>query len=432
MNYLTYFLSFIPIIHASNIIFNDPINGNYVLDDLLNTRSLKSLHKFIFSQPMSFNPDRENNTKAGFTAELTNQKIYRSNFVKKIKEEAKELFNIKENDLHIAHLTGQIFERGDFNSIQHHCRKEDSTLLAFVVLSEKWLKNSYGDFSIYDQDGEIIKSFQPRHGRTFFVKCETYFKFWPPSMGLEKRLHLFQLEFSKVKPTDVIKQLPIGNTEYLKNNLPESLFMKYFKELDLNKYLTKKLITKNHKRIYVYDGLFDEMFMSALFHYVVEHTPYYEEEIDDASDDQVRWILGLEDPNFIKGPIWAVLKQILSNITGISTYTPYDVSVNHIRRTDGTTIHKDCKPNQNELTNLIYLNPGWNADLHGETVFLDADEFIISVVPKFGRLVVFDGDIDHSARPPSPNVHGARYTFAIKTAVDEKTAKRRTREMNGE
>ena len=39
---------------------------------------------------------------------------------------------------------------------------------------------------------------------------------------------------------------------------------------------------------------------------------------------------------------------------------------------------------------------------------------IAAVKPRYGRIVMFRGIIPHSARPPSPEYHGARYTFACK------------------
>ena len=42
--------------------------------------------------------------------------------------------------------------------------------------------------------------------------------------------------------------------------------------------------------------------------------------------------------------------------------------------------------------------------------------FTVSVMPKYGRMVMFRNYIPHSARPPSPSFHGSRYTFAVKVS----------------
>lgn len=77
----------------------------------------------------------------------------------------------------------------------------------------------------------------------------------------------------------------------------------------------------------------------------------------------------------------------------------------------------------------MYLTPDWVANNYGETAFfeevLSKDgtpfpagkqqyEWIASVRPRYGRIVIFRGIIPHSARPPSPGFSGARYTFACK------------------
>ena len=80
----------------------------------------------------------------------------------------------------------------------------------------------------------------------------------------------------------------------------------------------------------------------------------------------------------------------------------------------------------------MYLTPDWEANNYGETVFfeevLNKDgrpfpagkqqyEWIASVRPRYGRIVIFRGIIPHSARPPSPGFTGARYTFACKVCT---------------
>lgn len=79
----------------------------------------------------------------------------------------------------------------------------------------------------------------------------------------------------------------------------------------------------------------------------------------------------------------------------------------------------------------MYLTPDWEANNYGETAFfeevLSKDgtpfppgkqqyEWIASVRPRYGRIVIFRGIIPHSARPPSPGFSGARYTFACKVS----------------
>lgn len=65
-------------------------------------------------------------------------------------------------------------------------------------------------------------------------------------------------------------------------------------------------------------------------------------------------------------------------------------------------------------TAVIYLNDEWNLDWGGETALFDEGEIIYSVLPKLGRVLLFDSDILHAARPLSRHFHGLRKILAFK------------------
>jgi hypothetical protein len=69
----------------------------------------------------------------------------------------------------------------------------------------------------------------------------------------------------------------------------------------------------------------------------------------------------------------------------------------------------------NEYTFLLYLNPNWEANWHGETSFYErSGEPFAAVQPCYGRIALFQGEIHHSGHPPSLALHEARLTFAVK------------------
>ena len=83
-------------------------------------------------------------------------------------------------------------------------------------------------------------------------------------------------------------------------------------------------------------------------------------------------------------------------MTGNNELFPYDVSINLIRNADYTRIHKDVGyDGEEEYTCLVYLNPNWKKEYYGETTFFeknsDDTEIVAQVLPKYGRLVIFDG-----------------------------------------
>jgi hypothetical protein len=77
---------------------------------------------------------------------------------------------------------------------------------------------------------------------------------------------------------------------------------------------------------------------------------------------------------------------------------------------------------------IIYLCESWNSYWAGETVFFDNDfilddptneifykhDIIKSVLPKFNRMVLFDGNITHAVRPISKSFKGLRKTLMFK------------------
>lgn len=78
-----------------------------------------------------------------------------------------------------------------------------------------------------------------------------------------------------------------------------------------------------------------------------------------------------------------------------------------------TSTHLKERP----ATILFYLNEEWNKDWAGETTFFDEDgEIIASVLPKRNRVCVFDGTIQHGARPVSRYCYPLRKIFVFKTA----------------
>lgn len=75
--------------------------------------------------------------------------------------------------------------------------------------------------------------------------------------------------------------------------------------------------------------------------------------------------------------------------------------------------HQDS-PDSNYYTHLIYLNNNWNPDYAGETVFMHNAEIIKAVLPKYGRLVIFPGNIWHAARSVSHLCPEARKILVFK------------------
>lgn len=70
-----------------------------------------------------------------------------------------------------------------------------------------------------------------------------------------------------------------------------------------------------------------------------------------------------------------------------------------------TTIHADSLSGAEfrpaAATLLYYANPSWDPEWHGETLFYADRDVVGAVLPKPGRIVVFDAAIEHAATPPT-------------------------------
>ena len=100
----------------------------------------------------------------------------------------------------------------------------------------------------------------------------------------------------------------------------------------------------------------------------------------------------------------------------------YRAYTNAVMMGDVAFVHRDscgqatcdtCGPN--DVTALLYPNPEWAPEFGGETVFYDeAGEIVEAVEPRCGRIVLFQGSIQHKGSPPNRIFVGARYTTTFK------------------
>ena len=77
--------------------------------------------------------------------------------------------------------------------------------------------------------------------------------------------------------------------------------------------------------------------------------------------------------------------------------------------------HVDSRKPGN-YTTIFYVNPMWKPEWAGETVFLnDMGDIAHAVLPKPGRMVMFDGRITHAARGLTRICPAMRVTLMFKT-----------------
>ena len=132
--------------------------------------------------------------------------------------------------------------------------------------------------------------------------------------------------------------------------------------------------------------------------------------------DYKHWATEVKIDALVQQPIFELTRRAVLGFAGPRTgYRPYRAYTNVASYGDMLFSHTDCLPDQKDLTALWYLCERWDLEWGGETLFFDSgDEIACAILPRPGRLVVFDGAIKHVGRPPNRICYAPRYTFAIK------------------
>ena len=164
----------------------------------------------------------------------------------------------------------------------------------------------------------------------------------------------------------------------------------------------------------VFDNLVDQPLMEALFDTI--HQPVYRfGQKSNPNDPYGFWIANVP-LELVHGdnPIATLWRIIEENITH-GRFTFERVYVNAYTYGDCPTIHVD-NDKRGYFTVLYYANPQWQPEWSGETVFYNQarDDIVRAVLPRPGRIAVFDGTIPHVAREPNRISPVVRYTLAMK------------------
>jgi SM-20-related protein len=127
------------------------------------------------------------------------------------------------------------------------------------------------------------------------------------------------------------------------------------------------------------------------------------------------WVLNIPLDVGLRLPVYAPMMQAVSDISAGRPYRAYRCYCNHSTYGDLLFTHTDCEPGTSDLTALWYVAPNWDVEWGGETLFYNRQhDAEVAVTPKPGRLVIFDGTIQHAGRPPNRNCYAPRYTLAYK------------------
>jgi len=113
--------------------------------------------------------------------------------------------------------------------------------------------------------------------------------------------------------------------------------------------------------------------------------------------------------------VWEVLQSITQVDTLIRCYVNcYTFGTDAYSHVDDPEYHKNMSDLKTE-TIIVYLNKIWNIDWAGETVIFEQNEIEKAVLPRFGRVLVFDSRKLHAARPLTRACPNLRSVLVFKT-----------------
>lgn len=331
----------------------------------------------------------------------------------------------------IYHATAKLVVRSEVPKGSIDAAKDDDDISAILYLTSKWRKNDYGDILFYHDNKEIVCAVHPNMFRMIMFDSSIQHLYKPPAIDDRTPLQTIHLKLTRSKDklnraiqhykTRSQHRVLMRNTK-LNDIAPVSLA----RVIDVQKHITRQFTAPNGKKIYVLDDLYTPQELEGLRRLVEYKQCFYLDSVD-AGSDAVSWMAQFSLQDFVDSNLWNIHQQVAKHVGSRDSYFPYDVSCNMIKSNDNTRVHSDCSLAADQWTMVTYLNPNWTAQMGGETAYFESmgedSNYITEVRPRYGRSVIFQSTILHSARPPSNDFDGIRYTFSVKMAEDEPQAR---------
>lgn len=165
----------------------------------------------------------------------------------------------------------------------------------------------------------------------------------------------------------------------------------------------------------VYDGLMPEIELHKLWA-VLNRAGFTRTEI--ARPDTAghrHWATEIAVDALQSMPFLAPTLAAVADFAPGQDYRVYRSYVNVAHYGDMLFTHTDAHPGAGELTALWYICDRWDIEWGGETVFYDNTADVrAAVMPRPGRLSIFDGELRHAGRPPNRVCYVPRFTLALK------------------
>jgi Rps23 Pro-64 3,4-dihydroxylase Tpa1-like proline 4-hydroxylase len=176
--------------------------------------------------------------------------------------------------------------------------------------------------------------------------------------------------------------------------------------LKLNDQNIKDILVANqldNERLFkIYDLIFDNKTIDKLYGAFRDHKSWYFTG-HGLNDNHRKFSIVLKKNNTINKILFDQAEKIMES-ENLKKFTKLERSyasgythgtIHDLHTDDGSTEYNKV------FTIMFYLNKHWDVTYGGETVFVNHDKSITSILPQPGRAILFDGFIPHLARDPS-------------------------------
>ena len=180
--------------------------------------------------------------------------------------------------------------------------------------------------------------------------------------------------------------------------------------VELERYLVRRIEIEG-RYVSVYDGVIEDVYVQAVYQ-LLRGLPYRWENFDRPDVTHSRkWKYDFQREEY-SNPFF---QRIIQMIYGLPLPMPMAIARIYVNFGLPGECHYTHTDGLDGLTVLYFANLEWNIDWHGELFFCDSkNEPLHVVLPKPGRIVVFDPAIIHRASNPSRECFEPRMNIAFK------------------
>ncbi|KXH83270.1 FlmC family 2OG-Fe(II) oxygenase [Chryseobacterium kwangjuense] len=169
------------------------------------------------------------------------------------------------------------------------------------------------------------------------------------------------------------------------------------------------------KNVYIIDDILTENEVNS-FHKFASSLSYARTEKSIQVDQFPKYVVNFEpekfeNTTFLGKKSKELLEQFVEDSENYKVFRAY---INLSLYGDVEFPHRDCPQGRGDITILYYVNEYWEKNYEGETIFYSEGDSQFCVLPKPGRFIVFNGDVEHKGGLPSRICKIPRYTLAIK------------------